>query len=344
MLNADHSTTAAAQPSPVAVGQASPGLATAGQVQGANELVNAIQSYSHLPHQDAAITWLQTQQSDSILLEFSRRWRDGNGATQPAATPLQLATVGSSQGGQSGSRIKIKVLNDTFFKASTKQSSELREWEKILIRKGTEFEVLEDDPAPGGHVKIVLANPLGQLNLNTWYMFMGHIEIEGTEAQNRPQEQAEPNATKISTVKTGPFKLPGYDSTFYLSDPIIAGGHFSWAEATKNGTRIPVSKDIVEGIIKIAHAMEEVREFLDNRAITVNSWYRDPASNRRAGGASRSRHMVGDAVDFVAQGLHPSQVHRRIEPWWGSRGGIASASCFTHIDARGYKARWSYGF
>jgi len=49
-------------------------------------------------------------------------------------------------------------------------------------------------------------------------------------------------------------------------------------------------------------------------------------------------------VDFVVSGISPPQVNRQLEPWWGDRGGLASVSCFTHIDARGYKARWSYGF
>ena len=319
-------------------------MAVPGQSQVVNQLVSAIQSYSKLPQQDAAIAWLQQQQSPAVLQEFTRRWREDKGIIQvPTTTPVQVF-AGTTQSGNSAGLIKIRVLNDTFFKASTQQSSQLNDWEKILIRRGTEFQVVADEPAPGNHVEVVLANAIGQLNRNKWYIFMGHIEIEGSEPENRPQEQAAPNTTKISVVKTGPFQLPGYNSTFYLSDPVISGGHFSWAEATKNGTRIPVDKSIVEGIIKIAHVMEEVREYLGNRPITINSWYRDPASNRKAGGASRSRHMSGDAVDFVVQGLSPPEVHKRIEPWWGNRGGVASASCFTHIDARGYKARWRYGF
>jgi uncharacterized protein YcbK (DUF882 family) len=90
--------------------------------------------------------------------------------------------------------------------------------------------------------------------------------------------------------------------------------------------------------------MEEVRQYLGDRPITVNSWYRDPRTNRLIGGARFSRHMTGDAVDFVVAGISPPEVNRRLDSWWGGRGGIASASVFTHIDARGYRARWSYGF
>lgn len=67
-------------------------------------------------------------------------------------------------------------------------------------------------------------------------------------------------------------------------------------------------------------------------------------SAKAVGGASQSRHLVGDAVDFVVVGLHPSEVYSRLDLWWGNRGGLASSSVFTHLDVRGYEARWSYGF
>jgi uncharacterized protein YcbK (DUF882 family) len=101
---------------------------------------------------------------------------------------------------------------------------------------------------------------------------------------------------------------------------------------------------VVYGIIRIARVMEEVRARLGDRPIRVNSWYRDPASNRAVGGARFSRHMSGDAIDFVVIGIHSYTVYDRLNRWWGSRGGLASSSIFTHIDARGYYARWSYGY
>lgn len=169
-------------------------------------------------------------------------------------------------------------------------------------------------------------------------------EVEEDSDRNKPQDPVVKPETKISEPDRGrPITVPKL-GVVYLGEPIHPGGHFSWAEATKNGTRIPVSGDIVEGILKVADAMEEVRDYMGGRSITVNSWYRDPVSNRLAGGATRSRHLSGDAVDFIVQGIHPSETHRRLESWWGDRGGIASASCFTHIDCRGTRARWSYGF
>jgi Peptidase M15 len=235
--------------------------------------------------------------------------------------------------------MKLKVVSDTLFKLSPDLSQNLTDAQKVFVKNGTEFEVHSHMPE-GNHVKVALANVfLGPENRNTWYIYCPDIEIDGDEPDNKPDDQDDPPAA----AQPANFKLPGYPSV-NLSSPVIPGGHFTWAEVTKNGTRPLASKSVVDGAIKIAKAMEEVRALFDNRPIRINSWYRDPASNKRAGGASRSRHLEGDAIDFTVQGIPPSQVHAKLEPWWGNRGGIASSSKFTHIDARGYKARWKYPF
>ncbi|MEM9161901.1 MAG: D-Ala-D-Ala carboxypeptidase family metallohydrolase [Cyanobacteria bacterium P01_F01_bin.4] len=240
--------------------------------------------------------------------------------------------------------LQLVTLSNTVFKA--RLAASLESSEKLSVSAGMRFGIFEDEPAADNHVKIVLPDGVlkGQKDRLEWYAYKGHIKILGTEAGNKPQDPVEAPKTKIKSPDRGdPITVPKL-GTVYLGEPIIEGGHFSWAEATKNGQRIPADETVVNNIIKIAKVMEEVREFLGEKPITVNSWYRDPATNRRVGGASRSRHLVGDAVDFTVQGISPPQVNRLLEPWWGDRGGIASASSFTHIDARGHKARWSYGF
>ncbi len=249
----------------------------------------------------------------------------------------------------SGSIVRLKVVSDTLFKLKPVLSSQLSSAEKIFVKNGTEFELADSESAVGNHVRVVLANTgLGDRNLKTWYAYASDIEIEGNPPDNKPQPTPEPPEQELpepgTDKPTGPFRLPGFSSTFYLSEPIIPNGNFTWAEATKNGRRIPVSRDVVYGIIRIARVMEEVRARLGDRPIRINSWYRDPASNRAVGGARYSRHMSGDAIDFVVVGLGSYTVYARLNSWWGSRGGLASSSIFTHIDARGYYARWSYGY
>ena len=248
--------------------------------------------------------------------------------------------------GRSKATIELLVLTDTLFKVRPEQGLKLAENEKILVSGGTRLGLLADAPDKDGHVKVRILDGvlLGQNNRVDWYVFAQHIQLNGTEPNNKPVDPPVEPETKIADQNRGrPITVPKLGKV-YLGDPILPGGHFSWAEATKNGNRIPVDETVVNGILQIAAAMEEVRDYLGGRPISINSWYRDPASNRQAGGASRSRHLSGDAVDFVVQGISPMEVNRKLEPWWGDRGGIASASIFTHIDARGYQARWDYGF
>ncbi len=231
--------------------------------------------------------------------------------------------------------MELTVLSDTIFKLEPIQSTDLGEDKKLVILAGRKFEIIEHERAPAKHVKAKVKDEQGQIG--TWFVFTGHVDIQGKEPGNNPVDDED-----TGPPKTGPFKLPGYKSTFYLSDPILKGGNFTWSEATKNGTRIPANKQVVYGILKIADVMQEVRAHVGDRPITVTSWYRDPVTNSRVGGSRRSRHMVGDAVDFQVPGISPFEVNNRLEAWWGSRGGLASASSFTHIDGRGYKARWRY--
>ncbi|MEM1238378.1 MAG: D-Ala-D-Ala carboxypeptidase family metallohydrolase [Cyanobacteria bacterium P01_H01_bin.26] len=239
-----------------------------------------------------------------------------------------------------GDTITLKVNSDTLFKTSPQLSSQLSNSDKVFVRNTTELELVSHELARSNHVKLELAEPsFSNRPERIWYAYKPDIEIEGNEANNQPKNET-PRPTP-----SGPYiKLPGFRGNFYLSNPIIPGGNFTWGEATHGGSRIPVSRDVVYGIIRIARVMEDVRDRLGDRPITINSWYRDPVTNRRVGGASRSRHLNGDAVDFVAPGLHPYNVYDRLNRWWGSKGGLASATVFTHIDARGYYARWSYGF
>lgn len=137
---------------------------------------------------------------------------------------------------------------------------------------------------------------------------------------------------------TGNIAVPEWGQ-IKLSDPIYPGCLYTWADATKNGTRVPESKSIMEGIVRIAQAMQDLSgKYNGGKAMKINSWYRDPASNRRVGGASKSRHLQGDAVDFY----HPdmSRIHRELAASWN--GGVAiKPGSFVHIDT-GSKRRWTY--
>jgi uncharacterized protein YcbK (DUF882 family) len=144
----------------------------------------------------------------------------------------------------------------------------------------------------------------------------------------------------ISLAGDNQIYIPGLEESVELSDKIIPGGNFNWKEATHNGERIPEQAYQTQNILEAAKRMEVVREFFGDRPIRVNSWYRDPKTNAMVGGASKSRHLEGDAVDFTVKGVSPHEVYSSLDSTWGKTGGLGKYNTFTHIDLRGKRARW----
>lgn len=237
--------------------------------------------------------------------------------------------------------MELTVINDSWLKLEEKQSSELTDYQKFAIKPGRKFIVVDHDMLNSGHIWVKFDNWSGPTEGYFWAPDVKGLEIIGNIEGNEPKHEI-PNPDKTEG-RGRPINIPG-EGVVYLNDSITPGGNFSWAEATKGGTRIPIDRSITGNIIKTAKTMQEIRKSLGNKSITVNSWYRDPVTNRRVGGASRSRHLKGDAVDFVVQGIAPKTVNAKLNDWWGSKGGLASATVFTHIDLRGYMSRWNYGF
>jgi hypothetical protein len=261
-----------------------------------------------------------------------------------------------------GQRQTLQVTGDTIFKAKPVQASQLSDGEKVLVKKGTIFLLNSYANPEANHVKVALDGAfLGPNNLTTWYAYVPDIAISGTEIGNNPKDKQPLNPPDRGFA----FTLPGYSGTYYSNNPIYANwdgkgtrGHFTWAEALHfdaNGNyRKPAyassinksAEQVVEGILRIAKVMEEVRlqvrKKYGDKPLIVNSWYRDPATNSAVGGASQSRHMAGDAVDFTVPGVSAGDIRKLLDPWW-TRGGLASSWCqnFTHIDTGAYR-RWNY--
>ncbi|NJO39700.1 MAG: peptidase M15A [Cyanobacteria bacterium CRU_2_1] len=123
---------------------------------------------------------------------------------------------------------------------------------------------------------------------------------------------------------------------------IILNGNFTWAEATHGGSRIPPNQETVDAIVRIAELAQQARDRI-GRPFRVTSWYRPSDINRQVGGVSLSRHIVGDAIDFYCDGLSGDQIYRALDPWWtGGLGRYTKYPELCHIDARGYRARWTH--
>jgi hypothetical protein len=289
-------------------------------------------------------------------------------ANQHTQVELAEATLGSGQETTwyvytpdiqiSGQQQTLETIGDTVFKASPAMSSELSADEKVLVKKKTVFLVNSYDQPEKNHVKVALQGAyLGPKKRNTWYCFVPDIKISGTEIGNRPDDSNSSSTGQPANPADRGMALtfPGFSGTYYANDPIYPQtqygerGHFTWGESVHADPstgyyRKPENSGIVYGILNVAKVMEDVRRRYGGVPIQVNSWYRDPATNAAVGGASQSRHMSGDAVDFVVPGKHPYDVYADLDAWWGNKGGLASSTVFTHIDTRGYNARWDYGY
>lgn len=160
--------------------------------------------------------------------------------------------------------------------------------------------------------------------------------VEATQPHTLPKD----NATALTQGHKAFFPKVGWVSA---SDRIHLGGHFCWGEFTKELTRVPQNAQVVDNIMRLADYLEDVRSRFGKASIVINSGYRPPAVNAAVGGVSNSQHLYGTAADIVVSGFRPHEVYQHLNQWHGSKGGLGDGASFTHIDLRGYRARFSYG-
>jgi hypothetical protein len=244
-------------------------------------------------------------------------------------------------------RPTLSIAVDTYLKPLPEPAASFEVEEIAKVLKGTVIPILAYRQEHGHICFTVDATGFNLATLhpsrkNTWWVYAQHcLDPQGHGADNDPKD------TPSDTAKGYGIVLPGFTGNYYSTDPIgLKSQSFTWGEAlhvdSAGSYRQPANPDVVYKIIKIAEVMQNVKGLFGGAPIKVNSWYRDPVTNRRVGGASQSRHMVGDAVDFHIPGVSLVNVYNRLDPWWASRGGLARGQGFVHIDGRGYRARWTY--
>jgi len=96
----------------------------------------------------------------------------------------------------------------------------------------------------------------------------------------------------------------------------------------------------VERELALTAAELEKLRALVGMPLHINSGYRCPTYNKAIGGAPKSQHMQGKAADVSAR-CSPTYVAMAAEkvPAFDN-GGICRYAGFTHVDRRGYRARW----
>jgi N-acetylmuramoyl-L-alanine amidase len=82
--------------------------------------------------------------------------------------------------------------------------------------------------------------------------------------------------------------------------------------------------------------LQRLRDKL-GRPINITSGYRCENHNAAVGGVKNSEHVQGSATDLVVNGMSPAAVANAAENF----DGLGRYAGFTHVDSRGYKARWN---
>lgn len=130
--------------------------------------------------------------------------------------------------------------------------------------------------------------------------------------------------------------IPGKSNPINPNSLIDKSKHFTWAEALNYPYRIPATWQVTQGIIQLAHALDELRDFL-GEPIHITSWYRDSDSNRLAGGVPNSNHLHGVAADWYVDSMDAYALYDLINP--KVKGGLGSYPSWVHVDL-GEFARW----
>tara|TARA_A100001391_G_scaffold52724_2_gene32218 strand:+ start:648 stop:1049 length:402 start_codon:yes stop_codon:yes gene_type:complete len=103
--------------------------------------------------------------------------------------------------------------------------------------------------------------------------------------------------------------------------------------------------DLVPNVVECAENLQVLRDHI-GKAITLISGWRSPLYNKKIGGATKSKHMTGQAADIRVKGMKPDEIaeiiETLIEEGKMKQGGLGvyPKSNFVHYDCRGTRARW----
>ncbi len=106
------------------------------------------------------------------------------------------------------------------------------------------------------------------------------------------------------------------------------------------------TRAMLDNALRMALYLEKLRTYF-GKPINITSWLRVPSHNKRIGGASKSMHLTGVAVDFNVKGV-PFDKNQMARLDKFHVGGLARADYnkdgwadFVHVDL-GAEREWTY--
>jgi len=118
------------------------------------------------------------------------------------------------------------------------------------------------------------------------------------------------------------------------SNSIMLSKNFESTEFDCNGKGCCNQTEIDPKLVEI---LQKIRDHF-GASVVINSAYRCSKHNKSIGGASKSKHLYGQAADIKVSGVKPLDVARYAEDIGVN--GIGLYSNFTHIDTRNTKFFW----
>jgi Peptidase M15 len=168
--------------------------------------------------------------------------------------------------------------------------------------------------------------------------YLGHPDLIGASTAASLLEEATnkhsvgEQARKPRLLSSGRMVLP--DGKIVLgSDPVIPGIPLTWGEYSKNCTRVPTDKEVIDSALRIARLFGEIREKFGS-PIGITSGYRPASVNKSVGGARYSRHMVGDALDVYPISGNMDNLLSVVRSSSCTGLGLGMRRGFIHIDCR----------
>ena len=111
----------------------------------------------------------------------------------------------------------------------------------------------------------------------------------------------------------------------------------------KCGCKMPYT--VEKNIIELADNLQILRDHL-NKPINPTNGFRCDTHNKSVGGVKNSQHILGKAADIKVKGVEPNEIANLVEHLMENdvitKGGVGRYNSFTHIDIRGYNARWDF--